>query len=447
MEAVLCNFITALRGSGVRISPSETMDALRAAVLVDCRDRGVLRDALSVALAKSRHEKEVLADCFDRFFSLDGFSGSGSGFTRSPETPLDLRDSPLTQMLLSGDMGGLSISMRKAAEAQQIQQIYFFTQKSLFIQRILKGMGIEGLERDILRLAREGGAASRQKEEMLKEGRAFLFERVRDFVEQQYTLYAASARQESMERYLRGMKLSNLEQRDYERMRRIIQKMVKALNDTFSRRKRKSRGGQLDIKKTLRENIAFQGLIFEPCWKAKKMDRPDMVALCDVSRSVEAVSRFMLLCLYSLNQEIARIRSFIFCSNMVDVSDIFEADGVEAALSRIQRAAGLGLHLGRTDYGQAFRDFETDGLDRVGPKTTVLILGDARNNYGAPETAILGRIHKRARRVIWLNPESTPFWGTGDSEMKRYLPFCTMARECSSVNHLERVVYFLVRNG
>jgi len=188
-------------------------------------------------------------------------------------------------------------------------------------------------------------------------------------------------------------------------------------------------------------------MIFTPRWKSKKVNRPDMMVMCDISRSVEAVSRFMLLFLYSLNEEIARIRSFVFCSNMAEVSHLFEACGVAEALVRLQKGTGLGVDLGRTDYGQAFRDFKETWLERIGRRTTVLILGDARNNYGAPETGILGLIHKRARRVIWLNPESPPFWGTGDSEMKRYLPFCTLARECSSVHHLERAVGFLVRNS
>jgi uncharacterized protein with von Willebrand factor type A (vWA) domain len=171
-----------------------------------------------------------------------------------------------------------------------------------------------------------------------------------------------------------------------------------------------------------------------------------MVVLCDISRSVEAVSRFMLLFLYSLNEEIAKIRSFVFCSNMAEVSHLFEDYGVGEALVRLQQGTGLGVSLGRTDYGQAFRDLKETGLERIGRRTTVLILGDARNNYGAPETGILSLMHQRARRVIWLNPESPAFWGIGDSEMKRYLPFCTLARECSSVNHLERAIGFLVRH-
>jgi len=338
------------------------------------------------------------------------------------------------------------MAMREAADKADVTSIYFFTQKSLYTQKILRRMGLEGLDRDIARLSRGESPTSQQTAGTLKVAKAFLVEQVRDFVERQYLLYASSAREAIMDRYLRDMKLSNLEQRDYERMHRIIQRMVKSLNDAHSRRKRRARRGILDLKKTLRENVAFQGLIFAPRWKAKKIDRPDMVVLCDISRSVEAVSRFMLLFLYSLNEEIAKIRSFVFCSNMAEVSHLFEDYRVDEALVRLQQGTGLGVSLGRTDYGQAFRDLKETCLERIGRRTTVLILGDARNNYGAPETGILSLLHQRARRVIWLNPESPAFWGIGDSEMKRYLPFCTLARECSSVNHLERAVSFLVRH-
>ena len=447
MEQVLLDLIVALRGSGVRISPAESMDAMRAAALLGYDDRKVLQDSLSAALAKSRHEKEIFKACFDRFFSLDGFSDPETDASVSSPITSDDLDSPLTQMLLSGDNAGLSIAMRAAAQKEKISEIYFFTQKSLYIQRILRGMGLEGVDRDIMRLSKGDSAVLQQKGGELKARRGFLFENVRDFVEQQFSMFAASAREEIMEKYLRDMKLSNLEQQDFQRMHAIIKKMVQPLNDVHSRRRKKAKRGMLDLKKTLRENIAYQGLLFEPRWKARKIDRPDMVVLCDVSRSVETVARFMLLFLYSLNEEIAKISSFIFCSNLVEVSPLFDEYEVDEALIRLQKGVGLGIHLGRTDYGQAFRDFKENWLDKVTNKTTVLILGDARNNYGAPETGILGLIHKRGKRVIWLNPESPPFWSTGDSEMKKYLPFCTIARECSSVNHLERVIGPLLRTG
>ncbi|MBU0736308.1 MAG: VWA domain-containing protein [Proteobacteria bacterium] len=447
MEQVLLDLIVALRGSGVRISPSESMDAMRAAALLGYADRSVLQDSLSAALAKSRREKEILAACFDRFFSLDGFSDPETDSPVSSSVASDDLDSQLTQMLLSGDNAGLSISMRETGQKEKISEIYFFTQKSLYIQRILRGMGLEGLDRDISRLSKGDAPSSHQKAGKLKEMREFLFETVRDFVERQFSMFAASAREEIMEKYLRDMRLSNLEQQDFHRMHAIIKRMVKPLNDVHSRRRKRSKRGMLDLKKTLRKNIAYQGFLFELRWKARKIDRPDLVVLCDVSRSVETVARFMLLFLYSLNEEVAKIRSFIFCSNMVEVSNLFDEYEVEEALIRLQKGVGLGINLGRTDYGQVFREFKENWLDTITNKTTVLILGDARNNYGAPETGILGLIHKRGKRVIWLNPESPPFWGTGDSEMKKYLPFCTIVRECSSVNHLERVIGSLLRTG
>jgi uncharacterized protein with von Willebrand factor type A (vWA) domain len=224
----------------------------------------------------------------------------------------------------------------------------------------------------------------------------------------------------------------------------IIKKMVKRLNSLHSRRRKTSKKGTLDLKKTLRGNVAYQGLIFNPQWKAKKIERPGLVVLCDVSRSVQAVARFMLLFLYGLNEEVAKIRSFIFCSDLVEVSQIFEAYSIEDALVKLQRGVGLGILLGRTDYGQAFLDFKEKFMDGVSNKATVLILGDARNNYGDPQTQLLRLLHERAKRLIWLNPEPATFWGTGDSEMKRYLPHCSFARECSTVNHLERVVDYLL---
>jgi uncharacterized protein with von Willebrand factor type A (vWA) domain len=444
-EQVLQNLIMALRASGVRISVSENIDAMNAVRLLGYADRQVLKDSLSATLAKSRHETETFEACFDRFFSLDNFSDADMDSSLLQKIGPDKEDSLLTQMLLSGDQAGLSLSMRQAAHETEIKGIRFFTQKSLYIQRILRGMGLEGLESDIRNLRADGSAYSQEKAKALRYARDLLFENVRGFVEQQYSLFAGSANEEILEKYLRHIRLSNLEQQDFARMRAIIRKMVKRLNDLHSRRRKSSKRGSLDLKKTLRASVAYQGIPFDTRWKSKRIDRPDIVALCDVSRSVEAVARFMLLFLYSLNEELARIRSFIFCSNLVEVTEIFDEYEVEEALVRLQKGVGLEIVLGRTDYGQAFRDFKGKWLDTVTNKTTILILGDARNNYGAPEAGILKLLHERSKRLIWLNPESPPFWGTGDSVMKTYLPYCSVVQKCNTVTHLERVVDSLLR--
>jgi uncharacterized protein with von Willebrand factor type A (vWA) domain len=446
MEQVLENFITALRRSGLSISLSESLDAVEALRVTGYADKEILKEALATTLAKTREEKSIFDECFDRFFSHDPLMSQKRDAFPETDLGLDEQDSALTRMILTGDRAGLALSMRKAAERVDLGGIRFFTQKSLYIQRVLEEMGMEFLDLDMAGLSEEDTPSSLRKKAALGLAKASLFELVKDFVERQFSLFAGAVAEEIAQRSIRNADLSNLEQQDLRRMQTIVRRMVKRLKDRHARRMVSSRRGRLDIKKTLRKNVAYQGLLFDPGWKRKKVDRPEIVAICDVSRSVEAVSHFMLLFLYSLSEAVVRIRSFLLCSNLVEVSRLFENKSVEEALTRLQRGVGIGLQLGRTDYGQALRDFKENFLDTVTRRTTVLILGDARNNYGDPETGILRLIHDRSKRLIWLNPEPPNFYGTGDSEMKRYLPHCSAVRRCSSVRHLERLADFLLQN-
>jgi len=443
MDQILQDFISVLRHSGLRISISESTDAVKAVDLVGYQGREILKDALSVVLAKSQMEKEIFEACFERFFAFDAFSGKEADRIEVTAEDLDKQNSLLTQMLLSGDSAGLATSLSIAAREVDITSMQFFTQKGLYIQKIMQQMGLEGLNRDIQRFGQEDDLPGRAQ--TLQVAKEALFETVRNFVERQYDLFAGAATEEMLEQYLKNIGLSNVEERDFQRMRIIVQKMTKRLNTLFSRRRKRANRGVLDFKNTLRKNITYGGLLFEPKWKKRKIDRPDVVAICDVSRSVKAVSRFLLLFLYSLNEILERIRTFIFCSNLIEVSHVFDEYPLEEAIAKIDTGTGLNVVMGRTDYGGALLDFKENWFDTVTDKTTVLILGDARNNYGDPQTQILREIRDRSRRLIWLNPESEPFWGTGDSEMKRYLPHCHIVRKCNTVNHLERLVEVLMR--
>jgi len=445
MEQAFFNFLGSLRSSGIPVSVPESIDAAEVFKLVGYGDRHVLRDSLSAVLAKSCHEKEIFERCFDRFFSHDGFSSKEQESEGATATELSEAVSSLSRMLLTGDNSGLSMAMREAADEINISGIQFFTQKGLYFHRILNHMGLAGMDRDISRLSGEGIPASKQKADHLMEAKTFLFESVRDFVERQLELFSGSRTEEIIEWYMRNMRLSDLEEQDYKWMHMTIQKMVKRLNDLYSRRKKTFQRGVLDFRKTLRKNVAYDGLLFNTWWKIKKIDRPDIVAICDMSRSVERAVRFLLLILYSLNETVARIRTFIFCSNLVEASHIFEKYPVQEALVRMQKGIDIGIQFGPTDYGQAFTDFKSDFFDTVTRKTTILILGDGRNNYGNPEINILKCMSERAKRLIWLNPEPPSFWGTGDSEMKRYRAYCHLVKECSNITQLERVVHSLLR--
>lgn len=441
MDRVLHDFILSLRSLGVRISTSETMDAFRALEVVGCEDREIVKSSLSATLAKTAAEQEIFDECFDRFFFLDQFSDGEPGDAEHASCP-DIQQavSPLTEMLISGDQAGLMTSLMQAAEEAESNEIKFFTQKGRYTYRILTYMGIDGLDRDIKAFMQGNTLASMQRAFQLQEARDSLVKSARDFVERQHDLHARSATDDMIERYLKNAKLSDLEKRDFDRMYVIIQKMVKRLNDTHSRRRKSYRRGQLDFRKTLRKNMAHEGILFDIKWKMKKINRPDVIVICDVSRSVASVVRFFLLLLYGLSEAIIKIRTFIFCSNIIEVSSVFDQYPVEQAVAKLQSGAGLDIQLGPTHYGEAFLDFNKNWLNSVTRRTSVIILGDARNNYGDPQTAALKLIQEKSKRVIWLNPENQTLWGTGDSEMKRYLPYCSIVRECNTLSQLERVI-------
>lgn len=136
MEHVLQDLIAALRGSGVRISVSESIDAMNALRLMGYDNKQILKASLSATLAKSRHDKVLFDSCFDRFYSLDDFIDPETNFGSTLDSEPAKEDSPLTWMLLSGDNMGLSLSMREAARETDISSIWFFTQKSLYIQHL-----------------------------------------------------------------------------------------------------------------------------------------------------------------------------------------------------------------------------------------------------------------------------------------------------------------------
>ncbi|MCU0554743.1 MAG: VWA domain-containing protein [Syntrophales bacterium] len=440
MDRVLEQFVTVLRRSGVRVSVSETMDAVRAAALSGYEDRQLLKDVLGASLAKTRPEKRIFEECFDVFFNVESF-GSGNNCSRPPGTaPAEPSGAPLTQMLLSGSGSGLALAFREAAQASGIKDIRYPFQRGLYMQKLLQAMGLDGLNGDIQDQAARGGPEAAALAKTLEAMRDELMDQARDLVERQLDLYASRRYDEMLERQLSHTNLSALEERDLIRMQAIVQRLVKRLKDRYSRRPKVARRGQLDLKRTMRRNIVYGGIPFDPRWKDRRIERPELVVLCDVSRSVSNVVRFLLLILYSLNEVISRIRSFAFCTNLVEVSACFGKYAVHEAISRILSGEGLPLVLRKTDYGRSLAEFREQHADCLSRRATVVILGDARSNFGNPRTDILRFVSERCRRLIWLNPESPLRWESGDSEMKKYRPYCTLVRECSTLHHLELVV-------
>jgi len=459
MSEPLLRFLRAARSAGVRISPAESIDAARTVEIVGYADRGTLKDSLALVLAKTEEEKRRFEECFDLYFSRDGFrddydAGAGTqevhGTPRQPDaiavppppgeggagfgggTP-----SPLAGMLLEGDRAGLAAAMEEAAGAVGLANIVLFTQVNLYARRIMDRMGVQALEDEIAALRRDpSDDASAERARRLQRGKEYLADQVRDLAQQYLLLFAQGESERRRDEVLAQVRLSNLDRRDLERMRVLVRAMARRLATRYGRNRRRRRRGQLDARRTLRRNMGWGGVPFLTVWKQRKIEKPLIMALCDVSGSVARTAEFLLLFLYSLNEAISDIRTFAFSAELVEVSDVLEAQAIEPAIRDIMGRVGLGS----SNYGRALEDFDKGFMSAVTNRTTVIILGDGRTNYLDPRTDILRRIAERARRVIWLNPESRYSWGIGDSEMPRYAPYCRIVRPCSTVEQLERVV-------
>lgn len=433
MQTQLEQFLTALRGMEVHVSPAEAIDAHRTVATIGYGDRTLLKDALCAALAKTADEVRRFDDCFDMFFSRDEFHDRSAGRDLEDLPEVEL---PLAQLLLSGTTSELAQAMEQAAVAAGASNIRYATQRGLLTRRILDQMGLRDLEALIGELKKGTDAPTATLAGRLEEGRTYLFEEARQYINRQFELYARAAGEQLREEFLRKTGLFALQQRDFDRMRKIVRRMARRLATRYDRRRKHTKRGVLDVRRTLRRSMAHDGIPFDTVWKQTKIERPKIVVICDVSQSVAAAAQFLLLFLYSLNEVIATLRAFAFSSHLVEVSDLLEDHPVERAIPAIMEKIGFRS----TDYGRSLADFDEEFMDSVDRKTTIIILGDGRSNNSDPRIDLMRRLHDRSKSVIWLNPEPETFWGTGDSEMLRYRTFCHIARTCSTIEDLERII-------
>ncbi len=482
MDRTLTRFVAALRNAEVRVSPAETLDAVSTVELVGYRDRAFLKDSLSMVLPKTADEKETFDATFDQFFSFEdvaaetgvtdaeedgdaalgegvggreGESGGGRGGgggkkskNQGGEAEEDLGAgematprSALGRLLMQGGAVELTMRMAEAAREAKLEEIRVFTQKGLYTRKIMDAMGLAELNEEIAERRASGHVPARRLGQQLRQRRDVLREQVRDYVERQFLLHADVSGRRLREELLQKVKLSNVEQRNFRLIQEMVFRMAKKIAALHSRRRKVFKRGQLHVPRTLRHNMSYDGALFNLRWKSVKIDRPKVFAICDVSGSVASYARFMLMFLYSLEEVMPKVRSFAFSSDLAEVTELFERNKIEDAIAKTLRDYSGGS----TDYGQAFADFRKLCMDDVDNRTTIVILGDARNNYGDARAEILKEMYDRAKRVIWLNPEPRNTWHTGDAEMRKYTAYVHQAEECNSLMHLGRVVGNLLK--
>jgi len=472
MQSRLVSFIQVLRSHDVRISPAETLDAMEVARILGFGHRESLRDGLSMALAKTNDEKATFTACFEEFFSrgLSDFSDkdfedSGEKTATAENTDSEqgsvsnnesmagqslleaaaednpdiqsLLASPLLQGLINNDRNELSLAINRAGESVGLSQIEMFTQRGQFTRRILDELGEEHIRQGVIDLERQESPAL----PTLQRYRDILREQVRDYVEREYLLNAAGKNRQFMDEILGKTRLNNIEHHYLHKVHELIRKMAKRLAQRHSRKRKVSKRGQLNMAKTIRHGIPHDGVMFNTYWKQTRKDKPKILAICDVSGSVAAYAKFLLMFLYSLQDILPQVRSFAFSSHLGEVSHLFDEYPLEKAVELVNWQYG-----GATDYATALEDFSRLALVDINSETTVIMLGDARNNNGDPKLEVMQSIFARARQVIWLNPESRRAWGTGDSEMLRYQSACHFTAECNNLKQLERIVDQLLRS-
>src|SRR4051794_10572493 len=450
MRENLHRFFRAARGAGVRLSPAESIDAMRAVSKIGFADRTILRDTFLLTLAKSQDEKKALGACFDLFFDQpepsqpppeesktdksdtpdSGAASDAPGDTDGGDQAQDLGQ--LAQMLLSQDRNAMAAAIANASNAASLSNIRYFTQRGIFSGRILDQMGIQRLRDDLDALTATNPALA----ERLQAALDGLRDTVRETVSQALMLYGREEAENLRNEILRNAPLSRIEPRQVEQMRLLIRQIARRLRERYSKPRKRQRRGHLDVRRTIRRNAAWGGVPFLTAWKRRHRDKPKIIAICDVSGSVAKVSDFFLLLIHSLHEVVSDVRSFAFSGHLIEVSDILESKSPEEAMAEIMSKVGFGS----SDYGNSFADFEKQWMSAITPQTTVIVLGDARTNNLDPRADILRRIGERSKRLVWLNPEGRMAWGWGDSEMPRYATFCTVVRQCATAQQLERAV-------
>lgn len=436
MDQVLAQFVDVLRKSDIRVSPAETIDAYSVIQNVGIDNKSLLKEALAVTLAKSIDEKIKFYETFEYFFTQLSFRNRPKGTVvkdvdqvrllthLAKDLSEDLKE--LIEKVLKNDLDHLAYRVQKAADDIGLRNMTSLREKTQYARQIAGILSLNKLDDYVL-----GGS---NVDPTIRYLRQYLHQEVRDFVEKQYRLYVDPTGKRSL---VNAALKSNIDQipLDYHAsVREVVKKIAARLTRDRRRVPKKAVRGMLDIRRTLRKNVAYDGSLFKLYWRRRRSDKPTVFVICDVSNSVARVSRFLLLFLYELSDVLPNIRSFVFSSELGEVTDIFKNASSETAIEEAIFYWGKGA----TDYSQAFGDFRNICGKEMNQRSTVIVMGDARNNYYELKLGAFKEISRRVKQVFWLNPETRDSWSEGDSEMLRYAPFCFRVDTCSRIDHMER---------
>lgn len=457
MEQKILDFIDLLRQNGCRVSTPEALDCYDALSITGLADRDTFRSALRTTLVKSTTEAATFDHLFELFF-INPFSGletpdTGSALDKNMLDELaDLVPdelSPLTKALIERDTVDLQRMIQNAAEEAGTSNIFLSLQEGLFTQRLLNALEWDQTAGEInLMLDALGASTSGPGRYEAREFLEALLERlpqiVRETVERIRKQNQRTNRYHPNPQSILDKDFFNLTDDEKRWIKEAVKKLAEKMKTSLSARSRTYRRGKLNVPKTLRRNMESGGVPFRPVFDWRRRRKRRIVILCDVSASVGYAARLMLHFVYSLQELFARVRSFVFVSELGEVTGLFDRMNSDDAFEAVMKNKVINTNA-YTHYGAALKHFNDDYGHIVNRKTTIIILGDARSNYGDPREDILRDLSRRAHLTFWLNPESRYNWNHDDSVVYAYEPHCDEIFEIRNTRQLFHAVDRITR--
>jgi len=476
--ALLNGFIVELREAGLPVSLTEHLDAMEAVKHIPLEDREAFKYALAATLVKNHAHWRSFETVFEVYFSLrgrdyvigdeladlpegledalaemagqgqDGQQGQGGGGGGDALSPEELAEM-LYQALARGDD-----AMMRAVARQSVRRFAGMEPGrpvggTYYLYRTLRNLDLDGVLERLMQQARQEAPESLTPLEERLEQDEFQtrIEQLKQEIEAEIRRRLVADRGvDAMAKTLRkplpeDIDFMHASRDEMKMLRQAIYPLTRKLAVRLARKRRHGRKGPLDFRNTVRHSLSYGGVPAEPKFKYPRPAKPEIFVIADISGSVAAFARFTLHLVYAISNQFSRVRAFVFIDGIDEVTRFFEGtEDIVEAIHRVNTEADVVWVDGHSDYGHAFEVFWNQWGKDIGPKTTVLILGDARNNYHASQSWVIKEIRHRARHVYWLNPEPRSYWDTGDSIVGEYGVHCDGTYECRNLRQLEKFV-------
>ena len=474
---LLNGFVVELRNAGLPVSLTENLDAMEAVQHIPLEDREAFKYALAATLIKNHAHWRSFETVFEVYFSLRGPEyriGDGDGDSDLDEmwremqemqqqgegkgqggmdamTPEEIAQM-LMQALMNGDQG-----MMRAMAKQSVQRFAGMEPGrpvggTYYLYRTLRNLDLDNMLDKMMEASRQqtDSELTSLEERLEKEEFSDRIEKFKGEIEAEIRRRLVADRgAEAMAKTLRkplpeDVEFMHASRDEMVALKKSLAPLTRKLAARLARKRRHRRKGPLDFRATVRSSLSYGGVPAEPKFKAPRVAKPELIVVADISGSVAAFARFTLMLVYAIQNQFSKVRSFVFIDGIDEVTDYFKStEDIAEAIHRVNTEADVVWVDGHSDYGHAFEVFwERHGKD-IGPKSTVLLLGDARNNYHASQSWVVKEISQKARHVYWLNPEPKSYWNTGDSIVGEYGTFTDGVYECRNLRQLEGFVDLL----